>query len=161
MLEMKNKIKLKYDPHGDSRHAPKDTTFEEFHQANISHISDVQRVLTRLSILLDQQGKVHDWTKIRFEKEFWDDFWSTDFVNSKWYQNHVHTEKHHPLAYCHDDINLLDIIEMVVDCVCAGKARSGQVRPLEVSNEILQKALENTVKLIDTLTEVENNYERS
>ena len=54
----------------------------------------------------------------------------------------------------HDDITLLDIIEMVVDCVCAGKARNGEVRPLEINDAILKKALDNTVKLIDSITEV-------
>ena len=39
------KIKLKHDGHGDSRHAPKDTTFEQFHEANISHILDVRAVM--------------------------------------------------------------------------------------------------------------------
>lgn len=152
---MKEKIKIKRDAHGDSRHAPKDTTFEQFHEANLSHIKDVQNVMARLSIMLDQQGKIHDWTKIRYEKEFWDEFWSDDFINGKWYQRHVHTEKHHPTSYCHDDVDLLDILEMVVDCVCAGKARNGEVRQLEINDEILKKALQNTVKLIDDITEVE------
>ena len=146
------KIVLTPDNHGDSRHAPKDTTFEQFHQANLNHIRDVRNVMTRLSIILDQQGKIHDWTKLRYENEFWEDFWSKDFVNGKWYQRHVHTEKHHPTSYCHDDIDLLDIIEMVVDCVCAGKARAGEVRPMEINAEILKKAFENTVKLVDNLT---------
>lgn len=42
---MENKIKLKHDGHGDSRHAPKDTTFEQFHEANLSHIADVRAVM--------------------------------------------------------------------------------------------------------------------
>jgi hypothetical protein len=29
---------------------------------------------------------------------------------------------------------------MIVDCVCAGKARAGKVRPLEINDEILKKA---------------------
>lgn len=155
MQEKIKKIKLKYDPHGDSRHAPKDTTFEQFHEANVSHIHDVQQVMNWLSVVVKNQGKVHDWTKIRYEKEFWDDFWSEDFANGKWYQRHVHTEKHHPLAFCHDDIDLIDVLEMIVDCVCAGKARSGEVRPIEIDEEILKKAVDNTVKLIDKYTEVE------
>lgn len=153
---MNDKIKLKKDPHGDSRHAPKDTTFEQFHEANLNHINDVRNVMTRLSIILDQQGMSHDWTKIIYEGQFWKDFWSDDFVNGTWYQKHVHTEKHHPNSYCHDDINLLDIIEMIVDCVCAGKARAGSVRPIEVSDEILRKALQNTIKLVDDITEIED-----
>ena len=51
-------------------------------------------------------------------------------------------------------MNLLDVIEMIVDCVCAGKTRSGEVRELEVSLEILNKAFQNTVKLIDDMTVV-------
>ena len=39
------KIKLTKDNHGDSRHAPKDTTREQFHQANLNHIHDVRNVM--------------------------------------------------------------------------------------------------------------------
>jgi len=152
---MQEKIKLKRDPHGDSRHAPKDTTFEQFHEANVLHIHDVQSVMNWLSTLIKNQGKIHDWTKIRYEQEFWKDFWSDDFVNCTWYQRHIHTEKHHPTSYCHDDVDLIDILEMIADCVCAGKARSGEVRPIEINDEILRKAVNNTVKLIDKYTEVE------
>ena len=157
------KIKLKHDGHGDTRTAPKDTTFEEFRQANSSHRTDVYVVMTALSDLLRQQGYNHDWTKVEFyhgEADFWKDFQNSllnnaDFINSDWYQWHVHEEKHHPNSYCHDDINLLDLIEMIVDCVCAGKARAGEVRPMEINDEILKKAFENTVKLVDDITEVE------
>jgi len=154
------KIKLKHNGCGDTRNAPKDTTFEQFHEANLSHIKEVKSVMYCLARMLGKQGQEHDWTKLEFEEEFWKDFQNSllnnaDFVNAWWYQMHVHEEKHHPTSYCHDDINLLDIIEMVVDCVCAGKARSGEVRPLEINDDILRKALQNTVKLIDDITEVE------
>ena len=149
-----SKIKLIKDPHGDSRHAPKDTTFAQFHQANINHVVDVQNVMVALAEKLEEQAEAHDYTKFSNEEDFWNDFWSDDFVNGKWYQMHVHKEKHHPLSYCHDDITLLDIVEMVVDCVCAGKARAGEIRPLEVNDEILRLALQNTVKMIDNMTEV-------
>ena len=42
---------------------------------------------------------------------------------------------------------------MIVDCTCAGLARSGEVRGLEINSEILEKAVQNTVKLI--LREIE------
>ena len=159
------KIKLKHDGHGDSRHAPKDTTFEQFHEANISHILDVRAVMLWLARQLAQQGVAHDWTKLKYEEEFWKDFQDSllnnaDFVNAWWYQMHIDKEKHHPTSKCHDDINLLDIIEMIVDCVCAGKARAGEVRPMEINDEILKKAFENTVKLIDDITEVIDNEEK-
>ena len=68
-------------------------------------------------------------------------------------------KRHHLLSRCPDDVDLLDVIEMIVDCVCAGKARSGEVRPLEISDDILRLAVENTVKLVDNLTEVEEKGE--
>jgi hypothetical protein len=43
------------------------------------------------------------------------------------------------------DINLVDVIEMVVDCVMAGMARSGEVYDIKVKNDVLQTALKNTV----------------
>ena len=154
MIESKKKIKIIKDPHGDSRHAPKDTTFEQFHQANLSHINDVKQVMNLLGNYIKEQGEQHDWTKLKFEKEFWEDFWKKDFVKGDWYQMHVSLERHHPLSFCHDDITLLDIIEMIADCVCAGKARAGEIRPLEIDDDILKKAFENTVKLVDSMTEV-------
>ena len=37
---------------------------------------------------------------------------------------------------------------MIADCTCAGLARSGEVRGLEINTEVLEKAVQNTVKLI-------------
>ncbi len=157
---MNNKIKIKTNPNGDTRTALKNISFKQFHEANLSHISDVKRVMRVLGTELTLKGISHDFTKIAYEEEFYKDFLATmnegkDFVSGDWYQKHIHEEKHHPFSYCHDDINLLDIIETIVDCVCAGKARSGEIRPLEFNMDILQKAVINTTKLIDQMVEVE------
>jgi hypothetical protein len=37
---------------------------------------------------------------------------------------------------------------MIVDCVMAGMARSGDVYPLDIDLKVLQKAFENTTKLL-------------
>lgn len=153
------KIILKHNGCGDTRNAPKDTTFKQFHEANLSHIKDVKSVMYYLAKRLGKQGQEHDWTKLEFEEEFWKDFQNSllnnaDFVNAWWYQMHIKEERHHPTSYCHEDINLLDIIEMIVDCICAGKARAGKVRQLEINDAILKKAFDNTVKLVDDITEV-------
>ena len=153
------KIKITKCTYGDSRHAPKNTTFEQFHLANINHIKDVHNVMSMLSLYLEMQGHDHDWSKLKFEGEFWENFrdsllYGIDFVSNTWYQKHITAEKHHPTSYCHVDINLLDIIEMIVDCVCAGKTRAGKIRPMEINDEILKKAFANTVKLVDEITEV-------
>lgn len=155
------KIILRKNPNGDSRTAPKDVTFEDFQKANNIHRSDVAKVLYRFAVFMDDIGDKHDYTKTTQETMFYDDFIDTinngtNFVEGEWYKMHVETERHHLFSRCPEDVNLLDVIEMIVDCVCAGKARSGEVRPLEISDDILRRAVENTVKLVDDLTEVSN-----
>lgn len=157
-------IKIRKNPNGDTRTAPKDVTFEEFAEANDSHISDVRRVLQYLGKVFEFAGESHDYTKKSYELEFYNDFKDTlengsNFVEGNWYTLHIYMERHHLLSRCPDDVDLLDVIEMIVDCVCAGKARSGEVRPLEISDDILRLAVENTVKLVDNLTEVEEKGE--
>ena len=156
---MAHKIIIHKNPNGDTRTAPKNITFEQFQEANISHIADVGNVMMALSEKLKENGCKHDQTKKSEEKMFYSDFIETmaggiDFVSGEWYQLHVNTERHHLLSRCPEDVNLLDVVEMIVDCVCAGKTRSGEVRDLEISTDILGKALRNTVKLVDDMTVV-------
>lgn len=153
------KIELHKNPNGDTRTAPKDVMFEEFQEANNMHRDDVRRVMWALGIKLRTKGVMHDRTKKAYEEEFYNDFMDTinngsNFVEGEWYKKHVTKERHHLLANCPDDVDLLDVIEMIVDCVCAGKTRSGEVRPLEISDDILRRAVENTVKLVDDITVV-------
>ena len=153
------KVTIYKNPNGDTRTAPKNITFEQLQEANNSHIDDVNKVISVLSLMLSENGEKHDWTKKSEEAMFYRDFLATlndgeDFVSGEWYQLHVNTERHHLLSRCPDDVNLLDVIEMIVDCVCAGKTRSGEVRDLEISTDILEKALKNTVKLVDDMTVV-------
>lgn len=153
-----NKIYIHKNPNGDTRTAPIGVTFEQFHEANIAHMYDVNLVMYFLSKRLAMQGVAHDHTKLEYEQEFYENFCDamnkgTDFVSNTWYQKHITEEKHHPFSKCHDDITLLDIIETIVDCVCAGKARSGEVRPMEFDRSILELAVRNTIKLVDDMTE--------
>lgn len=154
------KVKIHKNPNGDTRTAPKDITFDQFCKANDSHINDVDMVISVIAAKLRNNGHEHDWTKKKYEKMFYNNFLATmnvgtDFVSGEWYQLHVNTERHHLLSRCPEDVDLLDVIEMIVDCVCAGKTRSGEVRDLEISTDILEKALKNTAKLVDDMTVVE------
>ena len=153
-------IKIKKNPNGDTRTAPKNVSFEEFQKANDMHISDVNHVMEFLSNSVRFRGVLHDHTKISQEKLFYDNFLSTmnhgtDFTKDEWYQKHIKEERHHLLANCPDDVNLIDVLEMIVDCTCAGLARSGEVRPMEINDDILHKAIDNTVELIKSIVEVE------
>lgn len=144
---------------GDTRTAKKDVSFKEFQEANDMHIQDVRNVMNELALKLMVTGATHDYTKKSDEKLFYKNFLSTinnntDFVNDEWYQLHIKNERHHLLSRCPEDVNLIDILEMITDCVCAGMARSGDIRPIEIDDDILNKALVNTTKMIKNMITV-------
>ena len=146
-------IEIRKNPNGDTRTAQKDVSFEQFQEANDMHIEDVRSVMYELSKMIDARGENHDCTKKSQEKLFYDNFLSTinngtDFVNDEWYQLHIKAERHHLLSNCPDDVNLIDVLEMIADCVCAGMARSGEIRDLEINTEILNRAVQNTISII-------------
>lgn len=154
-------IVIRKNPNGDTRTAPKGITFEEFEKANDMHRSDVSAVMDLLGGMIFRAGSYHDFTKKSQERMFYRDFCTTlndgtDFVNSEWYQLHVKAERHHLLSHCPEDVNLIDVLEMIADCVCAGMARSGKVRSLEISDDILRAAVNNTADLIMSMIVVED-----
>ena len=147
------------NPNGDTRTAPKNVSFEEFQEANDMHREDVNQVMYELSQMIDKRGENHDCTKKSQERMFYKNFLSTmnegtDFVNDEWYQLHIKAERHHLLSHCPDDVNLIDVLEMISDCVCAGMARSGEIRDLEIDSDILNRAVQNTAKIIKDMIEV-------
>ncbi|EOY7170366.1 DUF5662 family protein [Clostridioides difficile] len=144
---------------GDTRIAKKDVSFKEFQEANDMHIQDVRNIMNELALKLMVTGATHDYTKKSDEKLFYKNFLSTinnntDFVNDEWYQLHIKNERHHLLSRCPEDVNLIDILEMITDCVCAGMARSGDIRPIEIDDDILNKALVNTTEMIKNMINV-------
>ena len=154
------KIEIKKNPYGDSRTAPKDTDFISFSEATDWHRSDVRKVMVCIADMIKEAGKNHDWTKTgEYEIEFFRDFKAAlegkqEFIDGTWWPMHVTTERHHLLSYCPDDVNIIDVLEMIVDCTLAGLTRSGTVRPVEIDSEILKKAVDNTVELIKNNVEL-------
>ncbi len=149
-------IEIKKNPNGDTRTAPKGITFEQFQEANDMHIDDVGKAMHALSSFVDMAGRNHDFTKKSRERMFYRDFVETqengaDFVNGEWYQIHVKAERHHLLSNCPSDVNLIDVLEMIADCTCAGLARSGEIRDLEIDNDILNRAVKNTAEMIKNM----------
>lgn len=152
-------ITIYKNPNGDTRTAPKNVSFEEFQEANDMHREDVNQVMYEISQMIDKRGENHDCTKKSQERMFYKNFLSTmnegtDFVNDEWYQLHIKAERHHLLSHCPDDVNLIDVLEMISDCVCAGMARSGEIRDLEIDSDILNRAVQNTAKMIKDMIEV-------
>jgi hypothetical protein len=91
---------------------------------------------------------------------FYDDMCATirgerDFFDGEWSKLHYYEkERHHLKRHCPDDVTLIDVVEMVCDCVSAGMARSGEVYDLDIDEAILSKALKNTVNLLKEQIEV-------
>lgn len=149
-------ITIRKNPNGDTRTAKKNVSFQEFQESNNMHIQDVRNVMNKLAFEIMQAGDKHDYTKKTHEKLFYENFLSTmnngtDFINDKWYQYHIENERHHLLSKCPNDVDLLDVLEMIVDCTCAGLSRSGDVRPIEINDDILRKALDNTVNMVKNM----------
>jgi hypothetical protein len=127
------------------------------------HIKAVKDVMTELSKNLYTIGVLHDHTKITYFEEFFDalskhklDKTGTyDIYKSEFWKHHS-TERHHLKSDVPSDVNLFDVIEMIVDGVVSGKARTGKVYPIEIKNDILKKAVENTQKMIELHVKVED-----
>ncbi len=114
------------------------------------HIDAVKECGHFLMDMFKKQLEQHDHTKLEHIEEFTEGlnkgFDSPEF--QKWYQMHVNAERHHLLKRVPDDVDLIDVLEQICDCVSAGMARSGKVFDVEIPSEILEKAVKNTVKLL-------------
>lgn len=129
---------------------------EELLAETKQHIHDVGQVMSMIGCELADRGDLHDWTKLDFFDEFAKDTLerldTPDFKERDWYKIHTGMERHHINAHIPENVDLIDILEMVVDCIVAGKRRTGYVNPyyLILRGDILEKAYWNTVKKIDS-----------
>lgn len=123
--------------------------FVDFMHDISSHILDVQKGMDFFSKKIYSAGMSHDKTKISDAGWFYDDF-KTRFEKQGWYEMHQEKERHHfhDEKYIQDDVNLIDILEQITDCVMAGMARSGEYRKDKLPEGLLEKAYNNTVDLL-------------
>lgn len=161
------KTSISKNPKGDSRTAKQIPLYKDFQEANKSHRYDVKKMMYNISEMLKIAGNMHDWTKndkTILEEMFYCDLVDTMngemiFTDGKWHQIHCDLERHHLNKRCPDDVNLIDVLEMIADCVCAGAARSGKVEDIKLDIDILKKAFDNTVKMCAESVEVINDNE--
>jgi len=158
---MEDKIQIKRSHDADTRSTDKkEVSKEQLLDNTMSHIEDVQRVGYKLADLFKQQVLKHDYTKVDYIDEFHRDFNEQlkndkqNFKEMPWFKERHLQERHHLNDRVPDDVNLLDVLEMVVDCSCAGLARSGDIYPIKIDQKVLEKAINNTKDLIINLTEV-------
>lgn len=153
---MKTPMVINPSPTADTRSCDfTNVSRSELIKSSVWHIADVRRGLRYMVKLLMDIGRVHDIDKIDDIAQFHNDFVG-GFKSTKWWDAHRAKTRHHLQTAdgVPDDVNLLDVLECVVDCVMAGKARTGNVTPINIDDQVLQKALANTVKMLADVVEV-------
>lgn len=124
-------------------------TKEQLLASSLQHIGDVVKALAFFSGKLTEAAGEHDFDKLTAIDWFHSDF-VTGFRKTGWWDNHRRIHRHHidKMDGVPADVNLVDVLEHIADCVMAGMARSGSVYELKLSDELLQKAFQNTVELL-------------
>jgi hypothetical protein len=122
---------------------------EELLNSSREHIGDVVKAIAFFQTQLTEAAGRHDWDKLTAIDWFHHDF-VTGFKQTGWWDNHRRIHRHHLNIAdgVPPDVNLLDVLEHIADCVMAGMARSGSVYELKLSDELLQRAFQNTVELL-------------
>jgi hypothetical protein len=152
-------IYIKESPTADTRtcdfaNVSKETLLESSRQ----HIKDVREGLAFFADKMFDAQCVHDHDKLSDIDGFHRDF-VTGFQRTEWWDNHRKVNRHHLL---HDDgvpqdVNLIDVLDMIADCVMAGMARSGSVYPVAIDPDVLMRAFVNTVDLLTAQVQVAHN----
>lgn len=149
-------IQIHSSPTADTRSCdPATVTKPQLLGSSLQHIADVGKALAFFSGLLTEKASVHDYDKLTDIDWFHSNF-LTGFKEAEWWDHHRKIHRHH-LAHedgIPADVNLLDILEYIADCVMAGKARTGEVYPLKFTPELLENAFKNTVALLCENVEV-------
>lgn len=125
------------------------TSKETLLASSQQHIGDIVKAIAFLQGKLTEAAGCHDYDKLTLIDWFRDDF-ITGFKKTGWWDNHRKIHRHHldKEDGIPKDVNLLDVLEHIADCVMAGMARSGSVYELKLSNDLLQAAFKNTVELL-------------
>lgn len=122
---------------------------ETLRQSSEQHIGDVRVALGYFVQLLHRTAAVHDTDKLTDIDGFHADF-VTGFASTDWWDRHRLLNRHHLTNAdgVPPDVDLIDVLDYIADCVMAGMARSGSVYPLELPTELLATAFQNTVALL-------------
>lgn len=124
--------------------------------SSVNHIRDVTEALRFFKDQLTAAASTHDSDKITKIDWFHENF-VTGFKQTGWWDQHRWNSRHHLSAAdgVPFNVNLIDILEYISDCVMAGMARSGNVTPLTIDDEVLKRAFHNTVELLKNNVEVQ------
>jgi hypothetical protein len=150
-------ITIKPSPTADTRtcdfaNVSKETLLESSKQ----HIWDVIQALQFFQGKLTIAAVRHDVDKLTDIDGFHADF-ITGFKQTGWWDRHRKLNRHHLNSEdgIREDVNLIDVLDFIADCVMAGMARSGSVYELKLSPELLERAFQNTVILLKSQVTVQ------
>ena len=155
-----NMLTIKKSPTADSRTTTHKPTRNELWDSSLQHIKDVRLAIDWFIERLEEVGRNHDWTKLEQIDDFYADFCTSledksfDFKKAKWFQSHLQ-ERHHLNDRCPEDVNLFDVLERVADITMAGMARSGYIYEENIDPDMLVRAYNNTIKLLQAQIVVE------
>ena len=156
-------IRITKSPTADTRTCDfANTTKETLLKSSEVHIGDVVKAMALFSGMIIEAAGKHDMDKLSGIDWFHKDF-VTGFKETGWWDNHRKINRHHlgQADGIPDDVNLIDILEYIADCVMAGMARSGEIYDLTMPPELLEKAFKNTVSLLKNQVVVEGLSPRS
>lgn len=126
--------------------------------SSAQHIGDVGKALAFFSSELTAAAVRHDTDKLTDIDGF-----HADFVRgfgpgaTSWWDRHRALNRHHLTQDdgVPADVDLIDVLDYIADCVMAGMARSGSVYKLKLSPELLERAFQNTAEKLKAQVVVE------
>lgn len=151
-------ISIKKSETADTRTCdPATVTKDKLLASSIQHIGDVGKGIAFFVGKLTEAASVHDYDKLSQIDWFHGDFTTDIRKPNGWLQNHYRIHRHHldKETGCPSDVNLIDVLEHIADCVMAGMGRAGRVFPVTLTNLQLQRAVANTVELLQSNVVVE------
>lgn len=147
-------VEIKPSPTADTRSCDwSKVSMSQLCDSSIQHRDDVKRGMEFFVRMMREQAALHDYDKLTDLEGFHADF-QTGFESTKWWDRHRKINRHHLLQEdgIPEDVNLIDVLDMIVDCTMAGMARTGEVYPLELSADVLARAFQNTAALLKSHT---------
>ena len=145
-------IRIRKSPTADTRTCDfASTSKETLYASSVQHIGDVRAGLRLFASMIAEAAERHDFDKLTDINGFHRDFVTGfDAGYQGWWEAHKQLNRHHlnqddgiPA-----DVNLIDVLDYIADCVMAGMARSGSVYPITLTTETMERAFENTVELL-------------
>jgi len=150
-------IKIRKSKTADTRSCDFSQVSEkQLFDSSVQHIGDIKQGVEFFKRKLDEAWFMQDHDKLSDIKGFHADF-ITGFKQTGWWDNHRKVNRHHLLQEdgVPADVNLIDVLDMIIDCVMAGMGRTGNVYPLNIYPSVLITAFQNTVELLKSQIVVE------